>query len=195
METIFYNLVLVEKIREVLELLIGQIDFVEKKIELGYVMPLQLHSRYPKDQILAAFGFTTFDKKSSNREGVAFSEFLNMEILFITLTKSAENFSPTTLYEDFAISDTLFNWQSQNAARPDRGKGLRYIDHRKLGKKILLFVREQTDDEFGTTMGFVFLGEADYVEHSGEKPMTIMWRLREEMPAFIWKASGKLAVG
>ena len=193
-ETIFNNPVLVDEIREVLGLLIDNIDFVEKKIELGYASPLQL-SRYPKDQILAAFGFTTFDKKSSNREGVAFSEFLNMEILFITLTKSAENFSPTTLYEDFAISDTLFNWQSQNAARPDRGKGLRYIDHRKLGKKILLFVREQTDDEFGTTMGFVFLGEADYVEHSGEKPMTIMWRLREEMPAFIWKASGKLAVG
>jgi len=193
-ETIFNNPVLVDEIREVLGLLIDNIDFVEKKIELGYASPLQL-SRYSKDQILAAFGFTTFDKKSSNREGVAFSEFLNMEILFVTLTKSAENFSPTTLYEDFAISDTLFNWQSQNAARPDRGKGLRYIDHRKLGKKILLFVREQTDDEFGTTMGFVFLAKADYVEHSGEKPMTIMWRLREEMPAFIWKASGKLAVG
>jgi len=194
-ETIFNNPVLVDEIREVLGLLIDNIDFVEKKIELGYTSPLQLHSRYSKDQILAAFGFTTFDKKSSNREGVAFSESLNTELLFITLTKSTENFSPTTLYEDFAISDTLFNWQSQNAARPDKGRGLSYIEHRKLAKKILLFVREQTDDEFGTTMGFVFLGEADYVEHSGEKPMTIMWRLREEMPAFIWKASGKLAVG
>jgi len=194
-ETIFNNPVLVDEIREVLGLLIDNIDFVEKKIELGYASPLQLHSRYSKDQILAAFGFTTFDKKSSNREGVAFSESLNTELLFITLTKSTENFSPTTLYEDFAISDTLFNWQSQNAARPDKGRGLSYIEHRKLAKKILLFVREQTNDEFKNTMGFVFLGEADYVEHTGSKPMTIMWRLKEEMPAFIWKASGKLAVG
>lgn len=194
-ETIFNNPVLVDEIREVLGLLIDNIDFVEKKIELGYASPLQLHSRYSKDQILAAFGFTTFDKKSSNREGVAFSESLNTELLFITLTKSTENFSPTTLYEDFAISDTLFNWQSQNAARPDKGRGLSYIEHRKLEKKILLFVREQTNDEFKNTMGFVFLGEADYVEHTGSKPMTIMWRLKEEMPAFIWKASGKLAVG
>ena len=194
-ETIFNNPVLVDEIREVLGLLIDNIDFVEKKIELGYASPLQLHSRYSKDHILAAFGFTTFDKKSSNREGVAFSESLNTELLFITLTKSTENFSPTTLYEDFAISDTLFNWQSQNAARPDKGRGLSYIEHRKLAKKILLFVREQTNDEFKNTMGFVFLGEADYVEHTGSKPMTIMWRLKEEMPAFIWKASGKLAVG
>lgn len=120
----------------------------------------------------------------------------NSELLFITLNKSAANFSPTTLNEDFAISDTLlFNWQSQNAARPDKGKGLSYIEHRKLGKKILLFVREQSEDEYGNTMDFVFLGEADYVEHSGSKPMTITWRLREEMPAFIWKESGKLSVG
>jgi superfamily II DNA or RNA helicase len=189
------NPVLVEEVIEVLEMITDRIDFVEKKINLGYIMPLQLHSRYSKDQIFAAFGFSTFASRSSIREGVALRPALNAELLFITLKKSTENFSPTTLYDDFAISDTLFNWQSQNAARPDRGKGLSYIEHGKSGKKILLFVREQSEDEYGNTLGFVFLGEADYVEHSGSKPMSITWRLRDKMPAYIWKESGKLAVG
>ncbi|MEJ7766593.1 MAG: DUF3427 domain-containing protein [Chitinophagaceae bacterium] len=187
--------VMVAEIKEILELVIDKIDFVEKELDLGYSMPLQLHSRYSKDQILAGFGFKIFGTKTLTFEGVVEIKSKNSELLFITLNKSAANFSPTTLYEDFAISDRLFNWQSQNAARPDMGKGLSYIEHRKLGKKILLFVREQSDDEYGNTMGFVFLGEADYVEHEGSKPMTITWRLREEMPAYIWKESGKLSVG
>ncbi len=113
----------------------------------------------------------------------------------MTLSKSEQNFSPTTLYEDFAISDILFNWQSQNSARPDKGKGLSYIEHQNNGKKILLFVREQSDDEYGNTMSFVFLGNAIYIDHHGSKPMTITWQLMEPMPAYIWKASAKLAVG
>jgi hypothetical protein len=30
---------------------------------------------------------------------------------------------------------------------------------------------------------------------SGAKPMNIEWKLKEPMPAYIWKESGKLAVG
>ena len=130
-----------------------------------------------------------------NREGVAFIDEKNTELLFITLNKSEQNFSPTTLYDDYAISDTLFNWQSQNAARPDSGKGLSYIEQQKTGRKILLFVREQSEDEYRNTLSFVFLGEASYISHHGSKPMTITWQLKEPMPAYIWKASAKLAVG
>jgi len=62
-----------------------------------------------------------------------------------------------------------------------------------LGKHILLFVREQNEDEFENTMGYVFLGKADFVESSGDKPMNIQWLLEEPMPAYIWKDSAKLA--
>jgi len=44
-------------------------------------------------------------------------------------------------------------------------------------------------------MGYVFLGEAIFQEHSGEKPMNIEWKLEEAMPAYILKESQKLAVG
>jgi hypothetical protein len=44
-------------------------------------------------------------------------------------------------------------------------------------------------------MSYVFLGEANFIKSSGSKPMNIEWQLNEPMPAYIWKESGKLAVG
>ncbi|MBP7281884.1 MAG: DUF3427 domain-containing protein, partial [Leptospiraceae bacterium] len=189
------NKVLVEEIIEVLEILLDKIDFLETEITLPYSQPLKLHSRYTREQVLAAFGFSTFEKKSSNREGVADNKELKTELLFIDLVKSEKDFSPTTMYQDYAISDTLFHWQSQNATSPDRGKGLSYINHVSLGKKILLFVRERNEDEFGNTMSYIFLGECIYREHYGSKPMSITWELKVPMPPYLWKDSAKMAVG
>jgi superfamily II DNA or RNA helicase len=189
------NKILTQEIIEVLEILIDKIDFIEKEIVLPYSQPLKIHGRYTRDQILSAFGFNTFKQKSSNREGVAFSVERNSELLFVTLNKSEKDFSPTTLYEDFAISENLFHWQSQNAVRPDRGKGLSYIEQKENNKRILLFIREKNEDEFGNTMSFVFIGEGNIAEHYGSNPMSIKWELNEPMPPYLWKDSAKMAVG
>lgn len=189
------NKILVSEIIEVINILIDKIDFIEKDISLGYSQPLKIHSRYSRDQILSAFGFYTFDKKPSYKEGVAFNKEKNTELLFVTLQKSEEDYSPTTLYDDFAISESIFHWQSQNSATPDKGKGLSYINHKKSNKIILLFVREKNTDEFGNTIPYVFLGEANISDYQGERPMNIKWKLKEPMPAYIWKESAKMAVG
>jgi superfamily II DNA or RNA helicase len=189
------NKVLTAEIIEVLELLIDKIDFMERPITLPYLQPLKMHSRYTRDQILAAFAFSSFDKKSSNREGVAENKKLNTELLFIDLIKSEKDFSPSTLYQDYALSENLFHWQTQNATSPEKGKGLSYINHKGVGKTILLFVREQNEDEFGNTMGYVFLGDANIIEHYGSKPMNIKWQLNEPIPPYLWKVSAKMAVG
>lgn len=193
--TIGKNLLLNQEIVEVMEMLIDQTDYLETDIILNYEQPLKIHSRYTREQILAAFGFSTFETKSSIREGVAISKDKNTELLFITLNKSEKDFSPTTLYEDFAISEKLFHWQSQNNVKPESPKGISYINHKKNGKRILLFVREKGEDEFGNTMGSVFLGEANITEHYGSKPMSIKWELHEPMPPYLWKDSAKMAVG
>lgn len=189
------NLILNQEIVEVMEMLIDQVDYIETDLDLPYEQPLKVHSRYTRDQILSAFGFSTFETKSNIREGVAISKDKNTELLFITLNKSEKDFSPTTLYEDFAISENLFHWQSQNNVKPESAKGISYINHKKDGKRILLFVREKGEDEFGNTMGSVFLGEANISEHSGSKPMSIKWELNEPMPPYLWKDSAKMAVG
>lgn len=194
-ENIGKNKVLVDEIIEVLDILIDEINFKEIDISLPYQQPLKLHARYTRDQILAAFGFSTFEKKSSSREGVAVNSKLNTELLFINLIKSEENFSPTTMYDDYAISETLFHWQSQNSAGPETPKGTSYITHEQTGKKILLFVREKMKDEFGNTMGYVFVGEGKLKDHYGTKPMNIKWELQEPLPHYLWHDAAKLQVG
>lgn len=189
------NKVLVEEIIEFLEIIVDTIDFKELDIDLPYKQPLKLHARYTRDQILVAFRLTSFEKKSSNREGVAENSQLNTELLFINLIKSEEDFSPTTMYDDYAVNERLFHWQSQNSAGPDTSKGKSYISHKQKEKKILLFVREKATDEFGNTMGYVFIGEGNINNYYGSKPMSIEWELKESMPHYLWKDAAKLRVG
>lgn len=188
------NKTLVNEIIEVLELLLDKIGFKEIDIQLTYKQPLKLHSRYTRDQILVAFRLSTFEKKSSNREGAAENKDLNTEILFINLIKSEENFSPTTMYDDYAISETLFHWQSHNAYGPETTKGVSYIKHLEINKKILLFVREKSKDENGNTLGYVFIGEGIFKETEGSKPMSIKWELNEPIPNYLWKESAKMSI-
>ncbi|RKD92125.1 DEAD/DEAH box helicase [Mangrovibacterium diazotrophicum] len=189
------NKVLVDEIIELIEILIDRIDFMELDIHLPFEQPLKVHARYTRDQILVAFRHSTFEQKSSNREGNAENKELKTDVLFIDLDKSEKDFSPTTLYNDYAIDDYLFHWQSQNASRPDKGKGLSYVKHVELEKRVLLFVRERKKDQFDNTMGYVFIGEGKIVEHSGAKPMNIIWKLEEPLPAYLWKSSAKMAIG
>ena len=191
------NKILVNEIIEVLEILIDKISFKEIDIKLSYDQPLKLHARYTRDQILVAFKMSTFEKRSSNAIGVGVAENkkLNTELLFIDLIKSEEDYSPTTLYNDYAISETLFHWQSQNQTRDDSGKGLTYINHQKLGKRILLFIREKSTNEFKNTNGYVFVGEGNFQEYEGSKPMSIKWELNEPLPNYLWKESAKMSIG
>ena len=189
------NKIMVSEIIEVLDILIDMVDFKEIEINLPYNQPLKIHARYTRDQILVAFRLSTFEKKSSSREGVAENLELNSELLFINLIKSEENFSPTTMYDDYAINETLFHWQSQNSAGPKTPKGLSYIKHENNKKKILLFVREKNKDEYGNTMGYVFVGEGLMKDYYGEKPMNIKWELNEPIPHYLWKDAAKLRVG
>jgi hypothetical protein len=180
---------------EVVEQILDALDVEEIPMDVGFSSALQLHARYTRDEILAAFGENRFDRKSSSREGVIEIKSLNCELLFVTLQKTDKKFSPTTLYHDYAINEILFHWQSQNAARPDKGKGLSYVQHEKTGKKILLFVREQSSDEFGRAMGFINVGVVKLESHSGSQPMNITWQLEEPITPYLWKAAAKLAVG
>lgn len=189
------NQILTKEIIDTLEFLIDRISHKELDIDLSYSQPLKLHSRYTREQILAAFGASTFQKQSSNREGIVNLESKNTELLLVTLEKTEENYSPTTMYNDYAVSEKIFHWQSQNSAKPETGKGLSYITHKENGKSILLFIREKNTDEFGNTMSYVFLGPVYYLEHYGSKPMSIKWGLQVPIPPYIWKETAKMAVG
>ena len=101
----------------------------------------------------------------------------------MTLHKSESDYSPTTIYQDYAISQDLFHWESQSGTTVASPTGQRYLRHRETGSHVLLFSRTLKVSAFGTGAPYLFLGEADYVEHRGERPIAITWRLRVPMPA------------
>lgn len=183
------------ELKDLLRLLMNRIHTEQQPIPGLPHNPLRLHARYAREQILVGFAATSFEKQAPAREGVLVLKDQNLELLFVTLNKNEKQFSPTTMYHDYAISESLFHWQSQNSARPDRGRGQDYIQHQSLGKRLFLFVREQSKDEYGRTMGFVHFGEVEYVSHTGSQPMNLTWKLKQKMPSFMWKQAAKLAVG
>lgn len=182
-----------DEIIEILKHNYEHINFVDKKNEFPFVCPLDLHCIYSTDQILAAFGFWNEDKAPAFREGVKYFEDKKTDIFFITLNKSDKDFSPSTLYEDYAINERLFHWQTQSRISEETNTAKRYIHHKQTGNRIALFVREYKEEN-NYTSPFVFLGEAEYVRHEGNKPMSIVWRLKEEMPPELVPAANK-AIG
>src|SRR5699024_1410362 len=132
-------------------------------------------------EALAAFGMPN---PGSVREGVRWIADERADVLFVNLRKSEKHFSPTTMYEDLAISPELFQWESQNRTSAASPTGQRYIHHRDRGSTIHLFIRESKDEDgrLGAPP-YLYAGTADYVSHAGERPMRILWRLHRPLPA------------
>ncbi|WP_218061780.1 DUF3427 domain-containing protein [Planobispora rosea] len=152
-------------------------------------IPLAVNARYSADEILAALGWATLagPTPSTMREGVAWSPATRCDALLVTLHKSEKEFSPQTMYRDFALTPTLFHWESQHRTSAGSVTGLRYQNHAREGSHILLFTRERKENENRHPEPFVFHGTARYVEHRGERPMAITWQLDEEMPADLFR--------
>ena len=179
---------------DVIEILLynfNKIDFIDEKIDLGFDCPLDLHCTYTRDQILVAMDYM---KPSTIREGVKYLPEKKADIFFVTLNKSDKDYSPTTLYNDYSINETLFHWQSQSTTSAESATGQRYCNQKALGSKVMLFVREFKTDVGGTSP-YTFLGLADYVKHEGSRPMNITWRLHNAIPAKYLKKTNKLVVG
>ena len=172
-----------------------KLECIEKSISLQLPHALMLHGRFTRNQILAAFSESTLEKQASSREGVYRIKDFNTELLFVTLYKSDGKFNASTMYHDYFINEQLFHWQSQNSTSPESPVGQSYIHQRANNKDILLFVRESSSDENGVTMGFVFCGKLNYIQHEGRKPMSITWRLETPPPALLLEEGKKLGVG
>ncbi len=183
----------VDELREVIDI---AFDTARRSTyELGSLVPelaqvpLEIHASYSREEILAALGFASLRRTPSTmREGVAWCESVNADAFLITLKKSDRDYSPTTMYRDFALSPSLFHWESQSTTSSTSPTGQRYIHHRERGSHILLFVRQAKTNALGTSP-YVLLGPADYVSHEGDRPMAITWRLRQPMPTEVYQAS------
>jgi superfamily II DNA or RNA helicase len=158
-------------------------------------IPLLTHATYRREEILAALEYGSLErgKNVQHREGVAWCSATSTDAFFVTLNKDDRKHSATTMYKDYAISPELFHWESQNATSPESPTGRRYLDRLKHESHILLFTRNTADDETGLTVPYTCLGPADYVQHSGERPIAITWKLHRPMPADVFAAAAAVA--
>lgn len=183
--------IMLSELIELLEYNYNRIDFIDERVSLGFDCPLDLHCTYSQRQLLAGLDYTNF---SAMRQGVLWLKDKGLDLFLITLNKSDKDYSPTTMYNDYSINDILFHWQSQSTTAESSPTGQRYIHHKEKGSKILLFVRESKTDLYGNAAPYTFLGTANYVRHSGSKPMNITWKLDKPIPAKYLKKTNKLVV-
>lgn len=185
--------VMLAELMELLRYQYDHIDFIDEPVQLGFECPLDLHCTYTRDQLLVALDFL---KPATVREGVKWLPEKEIDVFFVTLNKSDKDYSPTTMYNDYSINESLFHWQSQSTTAADSPTGQRYIHHRERGSCVLLFVREfKTDRITGGAAPYTYLGEASYVQHEGSRPMNITWKLDRPIPAKFLKKTNKLVVG
>lgn len=184
----------VSELRQVMDIALDVSREVPVSLEghLGKV-PLFSHVRYRREEILAAVDYANLERRASGHQsGVVWSPSLQTDAFLINLHKSEKDFSPNTMYRDYAISKDLFHWESQSTTSLSSPTGKRYLNQRG-NTEVLLFVRDSPTDSNGATLPFMLLGQADLVEHSGEKPIAITWKLRRNMPPVMYIRASAVA--
>ena len=171
-------------LRDLLEVLQSRVSHVTVKLAGLPEVPLHVHARYSRLEILAACGRGQGARmRMSWQTGVMHLNEVPADLLAFTLDKTSSGFSPTTRYRDYAISRDLIHWESQSMTRADSETGLRYQQHERSGSRVLLFARLNSGER-----AFHFLGPAAYVRHVGERPMAITWRLEHRLPGDLFQS-------
>ncbi|WP_284974267.1 DEAD/DEAH box helicase [Arthrobacter sp. efr-133-TYG-104] len=184
------------EIRQIVRLGVAASKHAAKGLGAGLQhIPLLSHATYRREEVLAALQYGSLEqgRNVQHREGVAWCKATATDAFFVTLNKDDRKHSATTMYKDYAISPELFHWESQNATSTMSPTGKRYLDRKANGSQILLFTRDTADDETGLTVPYTCLGQVDYVEHKGEKPIAITWRLHRPMPADVFSGAAAVA--
>jgi hypothetical protein len=152
-----------------------------------------VHGTYSRDEISAGLVEVRRGKLLRTQGGVYKCDAHRCDVLYVTLEKDEKDFTPTTLYNDYPMSQRRFHWETQSVTREESSTGLRYRSPPQ-GWRFLLFVRHRRHDDRGMTSPFLCLGPVAYLGHEGERPMRITWALREPMPGE-WYQRVKIAGG
>jgi hypothetical protein len=183
-----------QELVELLDVLRDRVRLDSQPIDPYGIVPIHSHATYALYELIAAYGLVSKGVLRESREGLAWAEQAKTDLFFVTLNKSDEDYSPTTRYQDYPISQTLFHWESQSGTSTKSATGQRYINHIARGSRVILFVREDKTDERGISSPYLCLGSARHVSHESERPIRIVWELERPMPAEIFQHA-KVAAG
>lgn len=180
--------IFLNEIKELIDYLIDHLSIKTAMVGNNTPTALEVYGCYTREEIFCMFGKQTPEKKmQGSATGVFNVEEYNTELFFVTLNKSDKEFSPSTQYNDYVISDSLFHWQSQNTDAHS-GKGSRFVKQAINHKRFMIFVRDYKNDGYGNTSPFYCFGFGNYVSSNGDFPMNIVWRMEKPIMAQFIKA-------
>ncbi|WP_338696945.1 DUF3427 domain-containing protein [Streptomyces sp. Q6] len=152
--------------------------------------PLHVHAHYTRAEAEAAFG----GEYKGQPTGVTWFPEEQADVFFVDLVKSEKHFSETTRYEDRVISPRRFQWETQGRISEESEIGRRYIDHKRRGSSLHLFVREtkKADGLLGAP-SYVYVGPATYVSHVNDRPMRLTLDLEHTLPVDLYRRWSQLS--
>ena len=166
---------------EFLDLKLSQSLPLAEKVKFPQSGNLVLHGRYHRTQITHelcnAYGYLP-------QSGVVPIKSTKSVAFFVTRIKDESQFTPETMYKDFAITQDKVKWDSQNKTKADSSEAKSYIDG---SVTPLLFIQKSKQAEGDVPESFVYLGPMEYISHEGECPISFEWRLKYPMPASVYE--------
>lgn len=173
---------IVEDLQTLVELKMQSLETTTHWINVAKAGEIELYGCYSADEI-----HLLLEDKIGRFQvfGTQYNHDHKFAMVFVTLNKSDKEYSPSTQYEDYAISQSQFHWQSMNKTKIDSQEGQQLIHQRENGWQYILFVRDSKKDEYDITNGYYCLGTMDFNSSHGECPMNVIWDMHEPIPALI----------
>ncbi|MDE5876062.1 MAG: DUF3427 domain-containing protein, partial [Muribaculaceae bacterium] len=177
---------IVEELQTLIEIRLKDLSKTTKWFKVAEGSEIELYGCYSADEI-----HLLLEDKPGRWQvlGTQYNKEKKFAMVFVTLNKSDKDYSPSTLYEDYAISQFQFHWQSMNKTREHSEEGQRIINQKQNGWKYILFVRDSKTDEYGNTNGYYCLGMMDFNSSHGECPMNVIWDMHDPIPGFILESA------
>lgn len=166
------------ELQQLFPILASEADALPRLETLTPEIPLVRHACYLDRELSAAFAATAQKTGEFRNFYTGVERVLDgrYDLLLVTLDKDDQKHERLR-YQDFPISETMFQWQSKAATRVDDNNGRRHLHPVSENVVPLLLVRETKKDSRGVTNAFRFLGPVEPHQHRGERPITIEWKL------------------
>ncbi|WP_342042080.1 DEAD/DEAH box helicase [Bacillus sp. OTU2372] len=155
----------------------------EKEFKADYysVPHFKLFEQY---QMVDAALLSNYRKIHSSFRGSGLLTNGNNYFLFIDLHKE-EDIKETINYKDKFIDERYFQWQTPNSTSQDTERGQNIIYNERQGINLHLFVRKYREID-GKNEPFIYIGKGNTVKFEGEKPITVILKLENEIPSTLF---------
>jgi superfamily II DNA or RNA helicase/HKD family nuclease len=139
---------------------------------------------YEQYQMIDAALLSNYRKIHSSFRGSGLLANGNEYFLFIDLHKE-ENVKESINYQDKFINPHEFQWQSVNSTTQQSERGKNIIFNQLRGIHLHLFIRKYKEID-GKTEPYIYIGKGNSVEFEGDKPITVLLELENEVPANLY---------